>query len=188
MNRLPRPSAAGLLRALREWPGWFTLAGGAVLCVLGWYGVSGESLAARQLPYLASATAPGAALIVAGAVLVAARQGRGGGGPADRRLDQLYALLVAEAPAAEADPDTAGAAVVLPHGTLYHRPDCPLAAGKSGAERVDAAAVRERGLGPCPVCDPEPPAGAGPATGPEDSAGPEPPAGPGPPPAPGPPP
>ncbi|MFC7179254.1 hypothetical protein ACFQMG_06715 [Kitasatospora paranensis] len=177
MNRLPRPSASGLLRALREWPGWFTLAGGAVLCVLGWYGVSGESQAARQLPYLASATAPGAALIVAGAVLIAGRPGRGAGGaPADRRLDQLYALLVTEAPAAEPGRVAAGPPVGLPDGTLYHRPDCPLAAGKPGAAPVDAAAVRARGLAPCPVCDPEPPAGASPrpAAGPSTAPGPGP--------------
>ncbi|MFL9682264.1 hypothetical protein [Streptomyces sp. KL110A] len=54
------------------WGGLVTAAGGAVLCVLGWYGISGERFAERQLPYLASCTVPGAALLVAGAVLVAA--------------------------------------------------------------------------------------------------------------------
>lgn len=84
------------VRALREWPGWFIAAAGVVLCVIGWYGVSGERFAARQLPYLASATVPGAALIVAGAVLVTARpSGRGGGNDlTDRRVERLYALLV----------------------------------------------------------------------------------------------
>ncbi|MEV7177094.1 hypothetical protein [Kitasatospora sp. NPDC093679] len=176
MNRIPRPSAAGLLRALREWPGWFTLAAGAVLCVLGWYGVSGEELAARQLPYIASATAPGAALIVAGAVLIAVRRGPGPGEPADRRLDQLYALLVTEAPAAAADEGESGPPVGLPDGTLYHRRDCPLVAGKTGAEPLDARAVRERGLSPCPVCDPGPPEAPGPAADP-GPAEPGPPAG-----------
>ncbi|MFD0428660.1 hypothetical protein ACFQ60_14135 [Streptomyces zhihengii] len=54
------------------WGGIAAAVCGAVLCVLGWYGVSGERTAARQLPYLASATVPGAALLVAGAVLLAA--------------------------------------------------------------------------------------------------------------------
>ena len=33
---------------------------GAVLCVLGWYQISGQPTVAQQLPYLASATIPGA--------------------------------------------------------------------------------------------------------------------------------
>ncbi|MFC9328475.1 hypothetical protein [Kitasatospora sp. NPDC057015] len=189
MNRLPRPSAAGLLRALREWPGWFTLAAGAALCVLGWYGVSGESLTARQLPYLASATAPGAALIVAGAVLIAARRPPGQGAGADPRLDRLYELLVTEEPpvdgpagGAPATDRTAtdGKAVepagtggpddrpplALPGGTLYHRPGCPLVTGKEAAAPLDPPAVRARGLAPCPVCEPAPPAGAEPPAAP----------------------
>jgi hypothetical protein len=80
--------------------------------VLGWYGVSGERYEARQVPYLASATIPGAALIVAGAVLVVGTRGGapwGAGGArgaaaagvnadadAELRLvmGQLYRLLV----------------------------------------------------------------------------------------------
>ncbi|MCP2308648.1 hypothetical protein FHR36_001772 [Kitasatospora paracochleata] len=152
-------------RALREWPGWFILAAGAVLCVLGWYGVSGETVAARQLPYLASATVPGAALVVAGAVLIAARQAGRAGESADRRTDQLLALLVAEAGSGSGDggepaAGAVGPVVALPDGTLYHRGDCPLVAGKANARTADAATVRERALTACPVCDPEPP-GAG---------------------------
>lgn len=56
--------------------GWYVAVLGVPLCVVGWYGVSGERLAARQLPYLASATVPGAALIVAGAVLTVGRSTR----------------------------------------------------------------------------------------------------------------
>ncbi|MGW3407516.1 hypothetical protein ACWDPI_39775, partial [Streptomyces zhihengii] len=72
------------------WGGIAAAVCGAVLCVLGWYGVSGEPTAARQLPYLASATVPGAALLVAGAVLLAASArvrppGAGGDGLASRR-------------------------------------------------------------------------------------------------------
>lgn len=57
------------------WAGLAAAACGAVLCVAGWYGVSGERFAARQIPYLASCTVPGAALIVAGAVLLARTAG-----------------------------------------------------------------------------------------------------------------
>ncbi|GHH65651.1 hypothetical protein GCM10018781_18480 [Kitasatospora indigofera] len=174
MSRLhpSRPSGAlqSLGRALREWPGWFTLAAGALLCVLGWYGVSGERLPARQLPYLASATVPGAALIVAGAVLIAARQSGAGGDGTARRVDQLYSLLVGEPGPAGPQPGPPGPPLALPDGTLYHRPDCPLVAGKTLAAPADAALVAERSLAPCPVCEPDPPAGppaaAPPAAGP----------------------
>ncbi|WP_354643358.1 hypothetical protein [Kitasatospora camelliae] len=179
MNRTRRPSVPGVLqstgRALREWPGWFTLAAGAALCVLGWYGVSGENLTARQIPYLASATAPGTALIVAGAVLIAARRPGPSGEGADPRLDQLYALLVTEgtAPGGAPEGTAAGPPVALPEATLYHRPDCPLVAGKADAAPVGAAAARDRGLTPCPVCDPPepPPAPGGPSPAPGGSPG-----------------
>ncbi|MER5354573.1 hypothetical protein ABT093_30115 [Kitasatospora sp. NPDC002551] len=186
-------AVARALRSAREgggWAGWALVAVGAVLCVLGWYGVSGERFVEQQVPYLASATVPGAALIVAGAVLAALRPpGRTRTPtptptPTDRRIAHLYALLVepadtegtagtadAEGSAVTADgEEPAGPPLAVPGGTLYHRPDCPLVAGKPAAAPVDAAAVRDRGLTPCRLCDPDPPGGnpAGPTTRPGD--------------------
>ncbi|MFF8840020.1 hypothetical protein [Streptomyces sp. NPDC015130] len=123
------------------WGGVTAAAVGAVLCALGWYAISGERFAERQLPYLASCTVPGAALIVAGAVLVAA------------------SLLLPAAPA-EPDPDPAdtaetgppssdGPPLRVPGGTLAHRPDCPLVAG-----RAEATEAGDADLDPCPVCEP----------------------------------
>jgi hypothetical protein len=174
MARLPRVPATrvtpALARALREWAGWFVVAAGAVMCVLGWYGISGESVIEQQLPYLASATIPGAALIVAGVVLVSGRPARRTE-QADRRIESLYALLVSDA-AAEGEtpeppseePDDSALLLAVPGGTLYHRRDCPLVADKPGAEPIDATAIGERALVPCPVCDPPtlPPYGDGP--------------------------
>lgn len=156
MARLPHPPPPPTLaRAAREWSGWFVLAAGAVLSVLGWYGVAGESVIEQQLPYLASATIPGAAMIVAGAVLIAARPTHRPT-PADPRIETLYTLLVTDTdepqPAPpQPDPPTL---LAIPGGTLYHRRDCPLVAGKPTAEPVNAAAIAERGLAPCPVCEP----------------------------------
>ncbi|MER6347419.1 hypothetical protein ACWC10_31815 [Streptomyces sp. NPDC001595] len=141
------------------WAGWAALAVGAVLCVLGWYGVSGERFAERQLPYLASCTIPGAALIVAGAVLLA--QGRTA--VAAARMEELYELLVAVGPADTARPEPAAAAPVavreellrVPGGTLYHRADCPLVAGKAEAVPVAAGPRPDDGLAPCPICEPD---------------------------------
>ncbi|WP_374991145.1 hypothetical protein [Streptomyces sp. LHD-70] len=133
------------------WAGAAALAVGAVLCVLGWYGVSGERFAERQVPYLASCTLPGAALIVAGAVLLVGSQGA----LATARVQELYELLVAADPGApEATPAAPGARsdelVLVPGGTLYHRADCPLVEGKPEAVPADP----RPGLTPCPICEP----------------------------------
>ncbi|WP_369032918.1 MULTISPECIES: hypothetical protein [Streptomyces] len=139
------------------WTGWAALAAGAVLCVLGWYGVSGERFAERQLPYLASCTVPGAALIVAGAVLLAHSRDA----LAAARVEELYGLLVAAEPAeATGEPVTAPVAVsgrllMVPGGTLWHRADCPLVAGKPEAVPVDGKLLATGELAPCPICEPD---------------------------------
>ncbi|MGN9795309.1 hypothetical protein ACTMTU_29990 [Streptomyces sp. OZ13] len=43
------------------WGGIAAVACGAVLCVVGWYGVSGKRVTERPLPCLVSATVPGGA-------------------------------------------------------------------------------------------------------------------------------
>jgi hypothetical protein len=137
-----------------HWIGWVAVATGAVLCVLGWYGVSGERFAERQLPYLASSTIPGAALIVAGAVLVALRQPRDGRAAQDDADKAEEARLSsAETPGPVAV--STGPPVAVTGGKLYHRPDCPLAMGRPDAQPVPAGSARERGLSPCPVCEPD---------------------------------
>ncbi|WP_406461390.1 hypothetical protein OH768_40625 [Streptomyces sp. NBC_01622] len=148
------------LRTVRPvlWAAWAALAAGAVLCVLGWYGVSGERYAERQLPYLASCTIPGAALIVAGAILLT----HGRGALATARVEELYALLVAaeaddageSAEAAAAPLAVSGDLLMVPGGTLWHRADCPLVAGKPEAVPVDAKLVANGELSPCPICEP----------------------------------
>ncbi|SMQ15290.1 hypothetical protein SAMN06272771_1616 [Streptomyces sp. Ag82_O1-12] len=141
------------------WAGWAALAAGAVLCVVGWYGVSGERYAERQLPYLASCTIPGAALIIAGAVLLA----RGRESIAARRVEELYGLLVEDGPAgpeeetgraALAPLAVSGDLLMVPGGTLWHRADCPLVAGKAEAVPVDSKLVAGGELDPCPICEP----------------------------------
>ncbi|MFF7793256.1 hypothetical protein [Streptomyces sp. NPDC007991] len=140
------------------WAGWGALAAGAVLCVVGWYGVSGERFAERQLPYLASCTVPGAALIISGAVLLA----HGRDSTAAARVEELYGLLT-EAEPAEADGRgqtalaplaVSGEMLMVPGGTLWHRADCPLVAGKDEAVPVDSKLVASGELGPCPICEP----------------------------------
>lgn len=158
--------------SVRPVAGWILLALGAVALFLGWYGVSGQSLTAKQLPYLVSGGLTGLALVVIGAVLLATadvqRQiGRLNG--IERKVDDLYALLVLEPPPAAAataataatgttEPagagDRPGEAVALPTGTTFHRPSCALVAGKEAAGPVDDDSIAARSLQPCPVCEP----------------------------------
>lgn len=175
----PVRRGARLLRTARggrDWAGWLLVAVGAVLCVLGWYGVSGERFVEQQVPYLASSTVPGAALIVAGAVLVALRPQPPRGELTDRRVERLYDLLVEPGtepgPAPDPTPADPPGPLAVPEGTRYHRPDCPLVTGKARAAPVDAAAVRERGLTPCPLCSPDAPGAPGAPTAPTEPAAP----------------
>ncbi|HEY3632427.1 MAG TPA: hypothetical protein VGL21_16080 [Jatrophihabitantaceae bacterium] len=144
VNRLLRQAAGAPL-------GWIVTAIGAALLVVGWYGVSGESVVAKQVPYLASATVPGAALVVAG-LLIAARHHPG---ERDRQLlADLHAALLEPSPA-EAEAPTDGGVWATANGTTYHRPGCTLA--RYGAQRLTPAQARERGLTACSVCDPDEP-------------------------------
>lgn len=121
--------------------GWVVAAVGIGMDVIGWYEISGQPTEAQQLPYLASATIPGAALIVAGAVLVAARRRSAGG------VHQEARTAVGSA--------RRGGLWALPDGSYLHRGDCPLLDGKPDAFEVTGAAD---GSGPdraCPICEPD---------------------------------
>jgi hypothetical protein len=145
---------------MRTWLGVVVAVVGVVLLIVGWYKVSGESDVGRQMPYVVSACIPGGALLVAGAVLIAAERWRDAAMRTDQRVDALYALFTEPAetpppPAAEAALD--GHLVAVDGTTRYHRAACPLVAGKP-VHDVAAADVTTGRLEPCPVCDPPAPA------------------------------
>ena len=160
--------------AVRPVLGWVLVLFGAAALFAGWYGVSGEALTAKQLPYLVSGGLSGVALVVLAAAFLATEDFRR---QIDRvnaletKIDDLHRLFVAElaaptvataeptgtsAPAATSPLASAGVAaiVALPGGTSYHLRDCSLVRGKSGMTPVDATAIEERSLRPCRVCDP----------------------------------
>ena len=149
-----------LAGAARPYVAWVLVALGALAIFLGWYGVSGQSLTAKQLPYLVSGGLSGVALIViAAALLVTDGVHRDVGRLAEleRKVDDLYALLVLDAETSQplpsgGTPHEAVGLVALPGATSYHRPACALVTGKADAAPVDAAEIRGRGLDPCRVC------------------------------------
>jgi hypothetical protein len=146
---------------LRAWLGVVVAAVGVVLLIVGWYKVSGEADVGRQMPYVVSACLPGAALLVAGAVLIAAERWRDAALRTDQRVEALYALFTEPAESAppiapSADPTVDGHLVTVDGTTRYHRAACPLVAGKP-VHDVAATEVNDRHLEPCPVCDPPAP-------------------------------
>lgn len=149
--------------AVRPVVGWVLAALGALALFLGWYGVSGESLTAKQLPYLVSGGLTGIALIVLAAAFLATEDVRRQLARVDemeRKLDELYSLFVEDLTAPRPHSDDVATStralsvLALPSGSSYHRPECSLVVGKSDAVEVGAAAVRDRGLRPCRVCEP----------------------------------
>jgi len=147
--------------AIRPFLGWVLAAAGAITLFVGWFGVSGESLTAKQIPYLVSAGFAGVALFIMAGVFLATDDVRRQFeriGELERKVDDLYSLFVAELDA-PARPTTGGSAsnvVALPAGSSYHRAGCSLVAGKADVSEVGARDIDKRGLRPCRVCDPEP--------------------------------
>jgi hypothetical protein len=157
--------------AVRPFVGWALAAAGAIALLVGWYGVSGESLTAKQIPYLVSAGLTGIALFILAGVFLATddiRQQFARMGELERKVDELHALFAVElatssagttvsATRAPAAPAVAVEGVLaLPAGSSFHRAGCALVAGKTEAVPVDAATISRRGLRPCRVCDPGP--------------------------------
>ena len=160
--------AAG--NAFRPYAGWCFYGFGALLVVLGWFGVSGESIVAKQLPYLVSGGLGGVLLAVLGAYVLgidALRRDSGRLDRMERQIEELHRALLerTDAPAVTdttSVPDAArgangrhgGTTVVLVEaGESFHRPSCALVDGKPGTS-IDAADAAGRGLRPCPVCEP----------------------------------
>lgn len=149
--------------SVRPVVGWLLAALGALALFLGWYGVSGQTLTAKQIPYLVSGGLTGIALIVLAGVFLATEDVRRQLSRLDRveeQVAQLHALFVDEMADAAATRASAAAAtdadvlLALPNGTSYHRPGCALVTGKTTALAVGPAQVRDRGLRPCRVCAP----------------------------------
>ena len=154
---------------------------GVVLCVLGWYQASGQATVAQQIPYLASATIPGAALLAAGAVALLRPSAR-----ADAASDRAKAPALIRHPSAA--PGAEAAFLRVPDGRYLHTPDCPLMDGRADAVPLTAAEAESAaaaaaaaaaagaaaaaaagggasvgsglGLRSCPLCHAEPPASA----------------------------
>jgi hypothetical protein len=157
--------------AVRPWTGWILIGVGALLMLLGWFGVSREAIPAKQIPYLVSGGIGGVFLCVLGAYFLGTQELRKDSGRLDRlerMVEDLHQALLRRPDAPDvtaqhetAEPSTNGSrtrarrVAVVAGGDLFHRLDCQMAAGKD-VEELTPTAARKRGLRPCPACEPAP--------------------------------
>lgn len=152
--------------AVRPYLGWVLIGLGALVLLVGWFGVSREALPAKQIPYLVSGGIGGIFLAVLGAYFLGTQEMRNDSGRLDRlehMVEELHHALLqrpdapAPVPSATTNGDRGPArrVVAVADGELFHRSDCSLVEGKDG-EALTPAAARKRGLRPCPVCSPAP--------------------------------
>ena len=181
-DRPPSPLWRAVARINRAGVGWALVGAGLVAIFLGWFGVSGQALVAKQLPYLVSGGILGVALVSMGAFVLGTEDIRKDSGRLDRLerlVNELHAVLLARADApdrsllegldldltragngAGATRSPAGGGrdslVALPEGQTYHRATCAMVAGKANASALTPVAARRRGLKPCRLCEPAP--------------------------------
>ncbi len=133
---------------------------GLLLVVLGWVGASHTVLIFEQIPYLVSGGMLGLALVVAGGFVywsywqtLLVREARADRQELTAGLARLEALLEqaldARLPGAEQAPPVD--LVVTARGTMLHRSDCSVVAGRDG---LRPATADSPGLQPCRLCDP----------------------------------
>jgi hypothetical protein len=146
--------------SVRPHAGWILIGLGALLVLLGYLGVSRESVVAKQVPYIVSGGIGGIVAAVLGAYLLATNELRRDSGRLDRvesMVAELHGVLLRRtgepAPEATSDNGRDGSLVALPSGETFHRPGCPMLDKKS-APSVTTAAVKKRNLRPCPLCEP----------------------------------
>lgn len=154
-------------RAVRPYVGWILIGAGALVLLIGWFGVSREALPGKQIPYLVSGGIGGVFLAVLGAYFLGTQEIRSDSGRLDRverMVEELHAALLQrpDAPALDAqvgEPAANGAeaparrVVYIDGGELFHRAGCRLVAGKDTHEATPATA-RKHGLKACPACSP----------------------------------
>jgi hypothetical protein len=140
---------------------------GALLIILGWVGASRTPLPFEQNDYLISGGLLGLGLLIAGGFVyfgywqtIRIRESRQQARQLTDGLARLEALLGGGATAAAVRPSPSGTAargqadgafLATPSGSIFHRPDCPVVAGRSDLNRVDPAHTR---LEPCRICTP----------------------------------
>lgn len=162
---------------IRGWsmdvPRLLMLLGGVLLCLglvvigAGWYGAAHTPYLFEQVPYMISGGLLGIGLVAAGGFLYFAywmtRQVDETKRQSARTQEALEQVQKALTEALAAGPPTGsgraasgrsarsnGSFVATKGGSMFHRPDCPVVAGRTDLRKVGA----EGDLEPCRMCDP----------------------------------
>jgi hypothetical protein len=147
---------------------WLLLLGGVLiplgflLVVLGWIGASGTPLLFEQIPYVISGGLLGLALVFAGGFVYFAywqtllvRETRAAREDLQASLSRVEELLAASlsgaATAAPAAVNGSAGLVATATGSMVHRPDCAVVAGRANLRPADPD---EPGMSACGLCDP----------------------------------
>jgi hypothetical protein len=151
-------------KATRPVIGWVLLALSALFILIGWIGVSGTPIVAKQIPYVVSGGIAGVFLAVFGAYFLGTEELRKDSGRLDRlerMVHELHdALLTRDdapsRPAAteHAEPANGQAYVALTGSDMYHRTDCSMVVAKPNSAMLAPSTIRKRNLTPCPLCEP----------------------------------
>jgi hypothetical protein len=142
---------------------------GLVAIIVGWYGAANTGFSFEQTPYLISGGVLGLALCFLGGFVYFAywvtrlvRESRTQAERAAELLDQIVTTLGDGAAVRnggrnggrsrrQPSTGTTDSFVATKTGTLFHRPDCTVVAGRDKLRRVSA---KTPGLQPCGICDP----------------------------------
>ena len=132
---------------------------GVLLIILGWIGASHTPLPFEQTPYLISGGILGLALVIAGGFTYFAywqtlrvRESREQTEAVTAALARLESLLASGASTTAGT--TAGVTagfVATPNGSIFHRPDCTVVAGRTDLTSVNPDKTK---LEPCRICNP----------------------------------
>lgn len=146
---------------------WLMIAGAALIglglpiILLGWWGASRTPYVFEQVPYLISGGVFGLALAVVGGLCYFAywmarqmEESRRQSADTLSALRRIETVLAAGGGigAGRASSGTNGGYVMTSTGTMFHRPDCVIVAGKAGVKPVPASKVSS--MEPCRICDP----------------------------------
>ena len=144
---------------------------GLVAIGLGWYGAAHTPFLFEQIPYMISGGLLGVGLVTVGGLLYLgawlsrmATQERERSSQLEDTIGELVDALRAGGATAAAGTAArgsnghvqtsdirGGALLATPKGTMVHRPDCPVVAGREDVREVDADGD---GYTPCGICDP----------------------------------
>ena len=140
---------------------------GLVVIVIGWYGAAHSPFLFQQVPYLISGLGIGLGLVFLGSFFYFAhwitelvKEGRSQSAAMVEAITKLEETIKqsagVETAAGAVVPSPSGAngssapLVATSKGTMAHRPECVVVAGKAGLRRVD----HDEGLESCKLCEP----------------------------------